>query len=385
MEKRTRATLRKIIVATTAFAVLLALSIFDSSPALAVNACSQTQNYDSISCDFDTEQGRSFGTEMLATCDDGFGFMGADYLQRISFDSVRGDGQISKGTELPFRTSVIQECNPYETAYQFSVSVVSPTGVVYASENMKSAFTYKDRFSSPTLSYCSTKTCGWATLSGVIKLPPTASDGQYSVKIRLTPSNASSALAAKSFFMKGFLSTYKQPPFIPSPALQIANADGVIGCYIPDVIPTEAVKYAISGTSWRLSVNGQVVDEVSNLPLATTDNGQTINLKHGPLTTRYVEEAKARIYSFLFVNQDKGSTYSCSVAFQTANGTGPFALVSQTSKITTNGFDVVPEPVASAPAKPALRTIICTKGKFTKTVRSTKPVCPKGYKLKASK
>jgi len=367
--------------------LILVLSIFgQAQPSEAVNSCSQTQNYDSTSCSFDTEQGRTYGTETIATCDDGYGYQGRDYLQEIYFSSVHGDGQITPGSDLPVAVSMIQDCNPSATTYQFSVSLVSPSGTIYASENMKSSYYLKSRLNAPILSYCSTRACGWAESAGIIRFPASAPLGTYQVKIRITPSNASSVLAAKTFYMKGFLSTSKQPPYIPTAAVQIASSEGIIACYLPDVVPTEATKYAISGTYWKLSVDGRQVDEVANLPLATTDNAQTIQLKHGPLTTRYVEEAKARIYSFIFANQDKGSTYSCSVAFQTANGTGPFTTVSQVSTVKSNGLYAVPEAATPTPipAKPVFKSISCIKGKILKTVKAVRPVCPKGFKLKSS-
>jgi hypothetical protein len=289
---------------------------------------------------------------------------------------------------MPFTARMLQECNPFDSYYQFSVSIVSPTGIVYASENMKSSFEYRRAFTAPTLSYCSTKTCGWASLTGVIKVPQNAVDGNYQVKIRLTPRYASSASAAKTLVMAGYLSTSKQPPYIPSADVKIAaGSDGVLACYLTDVIPAQADKYSITGTDWRLSINGVLVDEASNFELASTDNGRTINLTHGPLTSRFVDVAQTRIYSYMFANLDKGSTYSCGVAFHTTNGVGPFNTVSMVSTVKTNGFGVIPDPVVKIPPVPKkkIATIVCSKGKSTKTVKGIAPKCPKGYKVTVKK
>ena len=364
------------------FVVLILSSLFSfASPVHAVNACNQRQSYDSTWCDFYADEAN---IPALYECQDSWGYKGHDSLWYVGFEAP-GSGLITRGSKLGITLQTIQDCKAWNNAYKISVILVAENGDNFASENMTSEFLYSSRNSAPTLSYCSTSTCGTAVLKGYVNLPATSPEGKYQIKVRVTPWGSINSSDTKTFTMKGFLSTTPQPRYIP--ALEKVNLavtkDGVITCYITDFVDTAVSAFSITGSNWEIYEDGLLVDSFNNYPLATSDNAAITQLKHGYMMTMFNEAANTRLYAYGVANQKIGSTYECRSSIATKFGNGAQAKASVKSTVRTLGVEVV-ETAPITP--PKTLTIFCKKGKVVKTVRSTKPKCPSGYvKVNTSK
>lgn len=387
--------LSKLLVSTM---LLAALNIFASGviPAIAApNVCTGIDVYNSSSCTLDTAAGSSFLSPNLKMCDDGYGYHGYDYLSHITFKTVQKDGVIGKGQNLPFEAQINQSCLAWNNAYAINVSLISPSGKVYAGSTSTSSFTYSDKYSAPLLSYCSTEICGWARIQGSIQIPADAPGGQYRVNVRIT-SNWPSYSKDLSFDMATTLGMPLSASDMPAiNTLAIANGStSPIVCYFTEFTTSGIATFGITGSDWVISEDGSVIDTYENLPLSTSDQLVFYTLKHGVISVGKNAAAGIRLYSYSVANQKKGSTYTCKVAIHALTGAGMPSDVSAVAPVATNHFDVVtdvqtpsPSPTASAtphpttaPTQKKLKTIYCLKGKTLKLVKAATPKCPNGYK-----
>jgi hypothetical protein len=389
--------LSKLLVSTM---LLAALNIFASGviPAIAApNVCTGIDVYNSSSCTLDTAAGSSFLSPNLKMCDDGYGYHGYDYLSHITFKTVQKDGVIGKGQNLPFEAQINQSCLAWNNAYAINVSLISPSGKVYAGSTSTSSFTYSDKYSAPLLSYCSTEICGWARIQGSVQLPSDAPGGQYIVSIHIV-SNWPSYSKDLSFNMSTTLGMPLSASDIPTiQTLAIAHGStGPVVCYFTEFTPAGVASFGITGSDWSISEDGSVIDTYENLPLSNSDKLVFYTLNHGIISVGMNTAAGTRLYSYTVTDQKKDSKYACRVAINTNTGAGTPAEVSALAPVSTKHLDILtdgsesaaPSPAPSAtatatptksPAKSLLKTIYCLKGRTLKIVKSASPRCPSGY------
>jgi hypothetical protein len=154
----------------------------------------------------------------------------------------------------------------------------------------------------------------------------------------------------------------------------LETKDGGILCYATDFTPESVVKYSITGTHWRIAMkykNAITVLDEYDWPIGLSSNNTTSreDTFNGVKITNKVNDQYI-IYGYGVRNQLKDAVYQCAVAIISKNGNGPYSFAYSTATFNTTDFKPSAESV----------TITCKKGKITKKVNGTKPVCPKGFK-----
>lgn len=374
----------KIAAILTAIITVFSLFLGPIPPANAINACNSRESYDSTDCTF-MYYDINPNPEAFYSCKDQWGYVGNDRFVALTFASP-GNGLLVRGSDLRFTLELNQDCRAWVDAYKVSVTLVADSGETYASENHVGDFTYRNRLSAPTLSYCSTSTCGSASIEGMIRVPASAPNGKYKIKVRISPWGATTTTQNQTLLMNGFLSTTPQARFLPSISKLTAAAalEGQISCSFADFVDSAIASFSILGSDWEIYEDGVLVDKYVNFPIAKSDNLNVLPLKHGYLMSTFLESTGARMYAYGVANQKIGSTYECRVAVNTSFGSGPFVKASAKSTVQTQGIDVIAK--ATPPSTPKATTIYCKKGKVVKTIKSLTKKCPSGYvKVKTAK
>jgi hypothetical protein len=384
---------RRKVAGFLSIAALLVVSMFAGvTPANAVNACSSYLDYETPYCLFYGSEAAATPT-VLNTCDDGFGYKGIDQLQSLTFYGVTGNGQVTRGANVRFNARLTQNCLAWNGAYRVSVILIDESGNTYASEDPKGSFAYTSKLSAPVLSYCSTRTCGIQDFDGFVSLPSTAPEGIYRVRVRITADSVISP-ANQVLNMIGFLSTYPQARYFPSISGLVADtpADGQVICAFGDFSKSAVDTFAITGTDWEIYEDGNLIDSVTDFPVATSDNLKISQLKHGYIMSGFLNSTStSRTYSYAVANQKRGSKYECKVAIHTKYGSGPSKSAIAYAPISTSGLQPIPNPSPTATpttspkpqetVKPVAATATyCKKGKTVKTIKTANAKCPSGYK-----